>query len=115
MVFDLDHAAFLYELNVVEYFGVELRKPPKSLHFRLNSKRYSHCKIFVCNAESLLSILNFEEMIIKLEKTYLSEEMEYIDNEINYVLCTATKAAEGPIRNIPYSIKKLQIFSAVKY
>lgn len=114
-VLNSDHSPFIFDFDAWLYFGIKLSKPKKPQHLNLNSGRCTHRTLFSNKAEDILRILNLEEIAERLEKEYVPEELEYLDAEITWIMQQSTKSAEGPIRNIPFSDKKLQLFVEKEY
>lgn len=114
-IFDTDHTVFFWQLDTDEYFGIGMHTPPKPHHLTLNPDRFSHSDKFVSTAEVILDILNLEEYLQILKSEFVPELIKYIDSELTTVLNSATRAAEGTIRNVAFSLEKVRVFCSSLY
>ena len=114
-VIENDHVGFFWQFEVDLYFKVRSVHLDLPENIALNPNRISHVNAFVEQAEMVEKCLELKKLINNVKNHYIPEEVEFLDHTFTYIFRRATKHAEVPRRNAPFSEEKLQVFSARRY
>lgn len=115
IVIENDHVGFIWQFEADLYFKVKSAHLEFPENIALNPNRISHVNAFVKKAKQVAKCLELKTLIDNAKNHYIPEEIEFIDHKFSYIFNRATKYAEGPRINAPFSEEKLQVFSARRY